>query len=98
MSAESSLALALAMRLGIDVAIVWASTEPLEADLGPVRAAETLWCAPGSPSIWPPLFVPQVRSTREQPHTVVVALLQAALDRAAIPARPVVAVGRRRAR
>ena len=29
--------------------IAWASTELLQADLGPVRAADALWCAPGSP-------------------------------------------------
>ncbi|GAA3571802.1 CTP synthase [Nonomuraea rosea] len=35
--------------LGAGVEIRWLATEPLEADLSEVRAADVLWCAPGSP-------------------------------------------------
>lgn len=38
-----------AASLGIDVEASWFSTEPLLDDLGEVRAADALWCAPGSP-------------------------------------------------
>ncbi|GII60914.1 hypothetical protein Skr01_09990 [Sphaerisporangium krabiense] len=35
--------------LGIRVDIRWLATEPLESDLAEVKAADVLWCAPGSP-------------------------------------------------
>ncbi|MFI9845669.1 hypothetical protein ACIHFD_52205 [Nonomuraea sp. NPDC051941] len=35
--------------LGITVEVRWLATEPLESDLSGVRAADVLWCAPGSP-------------------------------------------------
>jgi CTP synthase (UTP-ammonia lyase) len=35
--------------LGLDVEVRWLPTEPLERDLSDVRAADALWCAPGSP-------------------------------------------------
>ncbi|MBT2227586.1 hypothetical protein [Nonomuraea sp. NEAU-A123] len=38
-----------ATRLGIEIEIPWLATEPLERDLSAVRAADALWCAPGSP-------------------------------------------------
>lgn len=38
-----------AASLGIEVHVAWHATEPLERDLEPVRAADALWCAPGSP-------------------------------------------------
>lgn len=38
-----------ATRLGVEADIVWTPTESLERDLGPVRTADALWCAPGSP-------------------------------------------------
>ncbi|MBF6169211.1 CTP synthase [Streptomyces gardneri] len=38
-----------AAHLGIEVDIRWLATEPLEADLGEVKTADVLWCAPGSP-------------------------------------------------
>ncbi|MFC4119073.1 glutamine amidotransferase-related protein [Nonomuraea zeae] len=38
-----------AEHLGVGVEIRWLATEPLEADLSGVRAADVLWCAPGSP-------------------------------------------------
>ncbi|WP_280342903.1 CTP synthase C-terminal region-related (seleno)protein [Nocardia abscessus] len=36
-------------RLGVGVEARWLATEPLEADLTEVEAADVLWCAPGSP-------------------------------------------------
>ncbi|GII96148.1 CTP synthase C-terminal region-related (seleno)protein [Sinosporangium siamense] len=38
-----------AAHLGVGVDIRWLPTEPLESDLGEVKAADVLWCAPGSP-------------------------------------------------
>lgn len=38
-----------AMVLGLEVSVSWLGTEPLEADLSAVTAADVLWCAPGSP-------------------------------------------------
>lgn len=38
-----------AASLGVEVRIGWQATKPLESDLGAVRAADALWCAPGSP-------------------------------------------------
>jgi CTP synthase (UTP-ammonia lyase) len=35
--------------LGLEVAVTWLATVPLEAGLGPVTKADALWCAPGSP-------------------------------------------------
>ncbi|SEG15427.1 Glutamine amidotransferase class-I [Nonomuraea solani] len=35
--------------LGVEVDVRWLATEPLESDLNGVRAADVLWCAPGSP-------------------------------------------------
>ncbi|PZG13692.1 CTP synthase C-terminal region-related (seleno)protein [Nonomuraea aridisoli] len=35
--------------LGVEVQVCWLSTGPLESDLSGVRAADVLWCAPGSP-------------------------------------------------
>jgi CTP synthase (UTP-ammonia lyase) len=35
--------------LGLEVSVAWLDTEPLEADLDPVKTADALWCAPGSP-------------------------------------------------
>ncbi|MCF6468612.1 CTP synthase [Nonomuraea sp. MG754425] len=36
-------------RLGVGVQVRWVATEPLESDLSEVKAADVLWCAPGSP-------------------------------------------------
>ncbi|MDA0635605.1 hypothetical protein OUY22_19475 [Nonomuraea sp. MCN248] len=38
-----------AAHLGVEVDVRWQATEPLESDLTEVRAADVLWCAPGSP-------------------------------------------------
>ncbi|MEW9553155.1 hypothetical protein [Nonomuraea sp. NPDC050783] len=38
-----------AAHLGIGVDVRWLATEPLESDLTEVKAADVLWCAPGSP-------------------------------------------------
>jgi CTP synthase (UTP-ammonia lyase) len=38
-----------AVRVGVDVSVRWLATEQLEDDLSGVRAADALWCAPGSP-------------------------------------------------
>ncbi|WP_280240577.1 CTP synthase C-terminal region-related (seleno)protein [Nocardia abscessus] len=38
-----------ATQLGVGVEARWLATEPLEADLTEVEAADVLWCAPGSP-------------------------------------------------
>lgn len=38
-----------AKALGVEVEITWLPTDDLERDLAPVRAADALWCAPGSP-------------------------------------------------
>lgn len=38
-----------AERLGVQVDVRWLPTADLEDDLGDVRAADALWCAPGSP-------------------------------------------------
>lgn len=38
-----------AASLGVGVDIDWTPTVSLEDDLGPVRTADALWCAPGSP-------------------------------------------------
>ncbi|MFI6927713.1 hypothetical protein ACIBIZ_47825 [Nonomuraea spiralis] len=38
-----------AAHLGIGVDVRWLATEPLESDLAEVKAADVLWCAPGSP-------------------------------------------------
>jgi CTP synthase (UTP-ammonia lyase) len=38
-----------AAHLGIGVGVRWLATEPLESDLAEVKAADVLWCAPGSP-------------------------------------------------
>lgn len=38
-----------AAHLGIDVDVRWLPTDALERDLEPARAADALWCAPGSP-------------------------------------------------
>jgi CTP synthase (UTP-ammonia lyase) len=38
-----------ATRLGVELEVDWTPTEPLERDLGPVRTADAIWCAPGSP-------------------------------------------------
>jgi CTP synthase (UTP-ammonia lyase) len=38
-----------AASLGVEVRVSWLATEPLERDLDAVRAADALWCAPGSP-------------------------------------------------
>jgi CTP synthase (UTP-ammonia lyase) len=38
-----------ARALGVEAAVTWLATEPLDIDLGPVTAADVLWCAPGSP-------------------------------------------------
>ncbi|WP_263655680.1 CTP synthase C-terminal region-related (seleno)protein [Nonomuraea aurantiaca] len=35
--------------LRVEIEVRWLATEPLEADLSAVRAADVLWCAPGSP-------------------------------------------------
>ncbi|MFI6296537.1 hypothetical protein ACIBEJ_33440 [Nonomuraea sp. NPDC050790] len=35
--------------LGVGVDVRWLATEPLETDLAEVKAADVLWCAPGSP-------------------------------------------------
>ncbi|MEV3927633.1 CTP synthase C-terminal region-related (seleno)protein [Actinomadura coerulea] len=35
--------------LGIEVDVRWLATEPLESDMAEVKAADVLWCAPGSP-------------------------------------------------
>ncbi|MFI7618345.1 hypothetical protein ACIBP6_44715 [Nonomuraea terrae] len=38
-----------AAALGVEVEIRWLPTAPLDTDLSGVRAADVLWCAPGSP-------------------------------------------------
>jgi CTP synthase (UTP-ammonia lyase) len=38
-----------AAHLGVGVDVRWLATEPLESDLTEVKAADVLWCAPGSP-------------------------------------------------
>ncbi|MGW0806581.1 CTP synthase C-terminal region-related (seleno)protein [Nonomuraea sp. NPDC002799] len=38
-----------AAHLGVEVRVRWLATEPLVSDLSGVRAADVLWCAPGSP-------------------------------------------------
>ncbi|GAA2313880.1 CTP synthase [Nonomuraea roseoviolacea subsp. roseoviolacea] len=38
-----------AAHLGIGVDVRWLATKPLESDLAEVKAADVLWCAPGSP-------------------------------------------------
>ncbi|MDR8409817.1 hypothetical protein MTP10_13855 [Nonomuraea sp. 3-1Str] len=38
-----------AAHLGIAVDVRWLATEPLESNLAEVKAADVLWCAPGSP-------------------------------------------------
>ncbi|MFI6909407.1 hypothetical protein ACIBKY_49660 [Nonomuraea sp. NPDC050394] len=35
--------------LGVGVDVRWLDTQPLETDLAEVKAADVLWCAPGSP-------------------------------------------------
>ncbi|MEV4892473.1 hypothetical protein AB0K48_24145 [Nonomuraea sp. NPDC055795] len=35
--------------LGVGVDVRWLGTRPLESDLAEVKAADVLWCAPGSP-------------------------------------------------
>lgn len=35
--------------LGVQAAATWLATESLETDLRPVKIADALWCAPGSP-------------------------------------------------
>lgn len=35
--------------LGLQANVTWLATEALETDLRPVKAADALWCAPGSP-------------------------------------------------
>ncbi|MGY2093584.1 hypothetical protein [Nocardia gipuzkoensis] len=43
-----------ATQLGVGVEARWLATEPLEADLTEVDAADVLWCAPGTPTAaWP---------------------------------------------
>lgn len=38
-----------AAHLGIGVDVRWLATKPLESDLAEAKAADVLWCAPGSP-------------------------------------------------
>lgn len=38
-----------ALRLGVSADVVWLPTQPLEQDLGDVKRADVIWCAPGSP-------------------------------------------------
>lgn len=55
-----------AARLDVDVETRWLPTEPLEADLGPVRTADALWCAPGSPYRSMPGALAALRHGRER--------------------------------